>query len=64
MSFLVPYVGPMTDNQKIVKLAAHTGMVPRTVRKWWQDEKVSPSVSFACERAAQELAFVRPCDKG
>ena len=50
----------MTDNQRIVKLAAETGMVPRTVRRWWEHENVSAAVAYACELAARKLGFERP----
>jgi hypothetical protein len=47
----------MTKSQKAVRLAAETGVNPRTARRWLEREKVAPGSSYALEVAARKLGI-------
>ena len=50
----------MTENQKIIKLAAEVGCSPATARKWWKGERVYLVIANGCEVAAKKLGYERP----
>lgn len=47
----------LTDNQKVIQIAAKTHISPRTVRKWWNGEKISTALDKACREACAKLGF-------